>query len=182
MRKAIIISIILGLLVLGYIVFPKSTPTPDSSPVTPLVQVKTYPVPPEVAQVATQLGLDPAIYPRIRYILGSTGPCVGEGYWACYSAEQIWLKAVKPQYLAHEYLHYIYFSHPEIKTLLPYMHSVYNSNPAFRARMNFYKPQDIDNELFSITCTEVADYELPPALLSECAKYVPNRALLPSYY
>lgn len=182
MRKTIIISIILGLLVLGYIVFPKSTPTPDSSPVTPLVQVKTYPVPDEVLKVSTQLGLDQSIVPRIQYTIGSTGPCQGEGYWACYQSGHIWLKEVRPQYLAHEYLHYIWSNYPESNKVTLLLQEIYNNSPALQKRLQFYRPNEIQGELFPIICTEVADWKLQPELLAECTKWIPNRGLLPSYY
>lgn len=181
MRKnLLIVSFLISLAILLVVAFPspKKVETPATPKPAPVV--KTYPVPPEVLKVSIQLGLDQSIVSQIQYTLGSTGPCTGPGFWGCYRSGQIWLLDVQPYRLAHEYLHYVYQTTPEVRNLN--LRPIYDNNPSLRNGMRNYTSVQIDNELFPVICTQVADYKLPADVLATCTKYLPNRSILPSDY
>lgn len=179
MRKLLIIPIAFILLSATLIAVLSQIPSPAPRDVTPLRAEKTYPIPPQIQPLITQLGINQSTAQKIQYYISPTNPC-GEGAWGCYYNKQIWIDEPATYKLAHEYLHYIYQTNPELKSLPLQAH--YNSNPLLRQGMRNYSPQEIETELFSVICTQVADYKLSPDILQACTKYLPNRSALPSDY
>ena len=180
MRKnLLIVSILISLAVLIYVAFPAPKKEVSVSTPPPVLKEKTYPIPPQIQPLITQLGIDQSTAQKLEYHISATNPCGGTT-WGCYQLKQIWINEPVPYKLAHEYLHYIYFTTPEVRSLN--LRPLYDNNPLLRQGMRNYTPEEIEKELFPVICTQVADYKLPPEILQACTKYLPNRNILPSDY
>lgn len=174
-RNLLIVSFFISLVILLVVAFPAPKQADTPRIIVAPIPVKTHSTPPEVLKVSQELGLDQNVISQIEFTLGSAGPCSAPGYWGCYKYNHIWLTEVKPHYLAHEYLHHV--KNPKLN-----LRPIYDQNSLLQQGMRNYTPEQIDNELFPVICTQVADYKLPADVLAECTKYVPNRNILPSHY
>ena len=158
----------------------------------------TYPIPPELATIIQQTGIDSNTLSRVQVKLDSgVGVCPTENTSACYSDSVIYYprknlsigQKSQNSIFAHEYMHFIWDKvtlDDEKAQLTQSLLNLYGSNPKFKTRLegNSYDPQskNFTDELHSFACTEVYDDELGAALKAHCSKYLPNRNALPSYY
>lgn len=169
-------------------------------PVSPVTVAQVWPTPkPEITQDPTlmadarQLGIDVSelnlgltteFRPNFNVPNGST---VNAIFYApnTINVRPGMEKTKELSSLAHEYLHYQWQKGNRASS--DALMQVYNSNYYLRERMTPYNKlevgsEDFLNELNSVECTEYNDSTLYYVVLNYCAKYVPNRNVLPSYF
>lgn len=150
-----------------------------------------YPIPAQVQPIVSNIGIDPNLINENQIIVDQgVGICPLPAV-SCYSNKKIWIPlstlngSQGYSSLAHEYLHFIWFNkltYQERQDLSAPLNQFYQSNPSFQSRFKDYPPEVIQYELFPVLCTEVSDNKLPSTVLQYCAKYLPNRNTLPSFY
>jgi hypothetical protein len=86
---------------------------------------------------------------------------------------------------AHEYYHYYWDTHPDVKGAIPVLQALYAAYQPLQTRMQVYVDEGLSpdsehfaNELLAISCTEVRTSVITPNLQSYCEAGVPNRSMI----
>lgn len=181
-----------------------SAPPPDVV-ATPEPTVKTYTVPAQVDPIVTKLGINRSTLKKVEIVTPDTATkCSGVlqdgAAVACYFDSKpptiyMPLTALRSKEatttFAHEYMHYVWaneISDAERAQLGREARSFYQANrsvvePRFKSYLNAGLSQDgLTNEMQAIFCTEISDSRLPRNFYNYCARFLPNRNALPSYF
>jgi len=177
--------------VAAYVVAPKGDQIPALTVQAPTEQD------PDLLAKAADLGIDVSNI-TLRYGETSAEKRMAEYTYTEYDDESVSYKiVVRPNpstnevyaSFAHEYYHYYWDTHKEVRSVAPLVRVLYTSYPALYDRMATYRNQgmvdaseDFANELYAIICTEVNSSAISADLQTYCSNGVPNRSMITSIY
>lgn len=199
------IGFLLWIVFLSYLSQILFSRPPEGVVVTPQPTVKVFTVPAEVEPIVTKLGIDRSVLKDVQIITPDTASkCSGVlqdgAAVACYFDSkpptiympQTALRSSNATTtFAHEYMHHVWankISDSERAQLSREVRSFYQANrsvvePRFKSYLNAGLTQDgLTNEMQAIFCTEISDSRLPRNFYNYCARFLPNRNALPSYF
>ena len=155
-----------------------------------------YSTPPEplIVQEYPKTTVDPSLMPLVKELsINPYGLDIQYGTFAKdtqhgeYDGNRS-IKVVKgdtKQYIAHEYLHYVWNNKVLNKDeLSSSLNDLYNNDPGMQIRMKWYVDRNIlpntpqfTSELHSIYCTESSDQYLTQTVLNDCNKWINRNSL-----